>query len=210
MTSTHPNWAVDTMGKCLHMYTTAAVWSADTMVCEEHRVQQLWHSLAMAFLSYTSQLFKISFYRIFRVGFLVAMSLRWKTDQEEVFKTLHVRSCLVWLTQCMLCGQATRILKLPHCKFAHVMCKWKEKFVEDWLGGLVSCRGRFLDYKAWQELLLTVERHCVFFGAPCHSPDMMWAAVELAAELNFGKVEEDGKKDGFCVLLCVCVCCMYE
>lgn len=37
---------------------------------------------------------------------------------------------------------------------------------------------------------------------------MMWAAVELAAELNFGKVEEDGekkKKDGFCVLVCVCM-----
>lgn len=111
------------MGKCLHMYTAAAVWSADTMVCEEHRVQQLWHSLAMAFLSYTSQLFKISFYRIFIVGYLVAMSLRWKTDQEQVFKTLHVKSWLVWLTQGMLRGEATRILKLPHCKFVHVTCK---------------------------------------------------------------------------------------
>jgi len=31
---------------------------------------------------------------------------------------------------------------------------------------------------------------------------MMWAAVELAAELNFGKVEEDGKKRW---ILCECV-----
>lgn len=79
------------------MYTAAAVWSADTMGCEEDRVRQLCHSLAMAFLSYTSLSFKISFYRIFVVVYLVAMSLSWKTDQAQVFKksTCQVLASLV-------------------------------------------------------------------------------------------------------------------
>lgn len=35
---------------------------------------------------------------------------------------------------------------------------------------------------------------------------MMWAAVELAAELNFGKVEEDGEKKKKMDFVCFCVC----
>lgn len=45
----------------------------------------------------------------------------------------------------------------------------------------------------------------MFFGAACHSRDMMWVAVEQAAKLKFGKVKEDGGGGDF---VCFCVWCV--
>lgn len=78
-----------------------------------------------------------------------------------------------------------------YCKALHLyLIKVR---MEDWRGGSIPNRGTFLDQKFDSIFWWHLKCFSWISGVVCHSHDTMWAAVELATELNFGKVEEDGK-----------------